>query len=85
MIPALILLLLHSALAVFAIRALNKSRVLGGRLRSVHQWLCALVPFLWSLFTLAATKSKAPEVMASHVRSRVRSDESPEMPAYYAG
>lgn len=85
MIPALILFLLHGALATFAIRALNNSRVLDGRLRKLHQWLCALLPFLWSLFTLAATKTKAPEVMASHVRGRVRTDESPEIPAYYAG
>ena len=85
MIPSLILLLLHGALAFFAIRALNKSRVLDVRLRMVHQWLCVLLPFLWSLFTLAAIRSKAPEVMASHVRGRVRSDESPEMPGPYVG
>ncbi|MCA6363955.1 MAG: hypothetical protein IM638_13025 [Bacteroidetes bacterium] len=85
MIPALILLFLHSVLAVFAIRVLNKSHVFTERVRKTHQWLCLLVPFLWSLFTLAASRSKAPEVMASHVRRRVRSDESPEMTGNYVG
>ncbi|MCU0431989.1 MAG: hypothetical protein MUC87_00890 [Bacteroidia bacterium] len=75
MIPATILLILHATLAFFAIRALRKSRALSLRLRKVHQWLCALLPFLWSLFSLAAIKTKPPEVMASHVRGTVRTDE----------
>jgi hypothetical protein len=85
MIPALILLFLHSTLAVFAVCALNKSLVFTERVRKAHQWLCVFVPFIWSIFLLAAAKTKSPKVMASHIRGRVRTDSSPELTNNYVG
>ncbi|MGL5889840.1 MAG: hypothetical protein ACRC3B_08140 [Bacteroidia bacterium] len=42
--------------------------------QKLHIMLCLLIPFIWSLFTLAASGSRTPEVMASHNRGKLRSD-----------
>jgi hypothetical protein len=74
MIHAAILLSLHLVVAVFAFRKLRKARALSEKQRLLHILLCLLIPFFWSLFTLAASRAETPFVMTSYNRGKLLSD-----------
>ncbi|MFN8713889.1 MAG: hypothetical protein ACK5Z2_13670 [Bacteroidota bacterium] len=74
MIQAAILLSLHLVAAFFAIRKLRNARALTEKKRLLHILLCLLIPFFWSLFTIAASRAETAFVMTSHNRDKLRSD-----------
>jgi hypothetical protein len=84
MIAALVLSSLHLAAAFFAIRKLRKARAFSKKMLRLHIMLCLLIPFFWSLFTLAASHSRTPEIMASHNRGKLRSDNAHNNPGSYS-
>jgi Trk-type K+ transport system membrane component len=74
MIQAAILFLLHLVAAFSAFRKLRKCRALSEKQQLRHTLLCFLIPFFWSLFTLAASRAETPFVMTSHNRGKLQSN-----------